>query len=67
MNKKTVVFGLAISVLLAAVAIPFTIQAYLDKSVPFNNSLFAISGVSIVLLFINYMSYKRMKEEESKK
>ncbi len=59
MKKSTNKVGLAISVLLMLITIPYTIYALFDTAIPFDKNLLFFSGIAIVLFLINFYYYKR--------
>ncbi len=58
MKFKIFSVGLIITTCFMVFAVPYSLEAYLDTSIPFNNALFFIAGVSILLFGITLYYYK---------
>jgi len=58
---KATTIGLAVSVLLMVLTIPYTAYEYFDATIPFDRSLLFFSGISIFLFAINYYYHKSRK------
>jgi len=58
MRINIFIIGMVITSLLMAFAVPYSIYAFLDTSIPFNPALFFIAGISMVLFGISLYYYR---------
>lgn len=58
MKFNTKPLGLIISSIVLVITVPYTIDAWLDNTIPFSKNLLLISGVAIIIFVINLNYYR---------
>ena len=51
--------GFGISLLLVLLIVPYSIIEWFDKSIPFSNNLYILSGCAIAILIVNLFYLRR--------
>jgi len=63
-KSKVTSIGLAVSIFLMVMTIPYTVYEYFDDTIPFDRSLLFFSGISVILFAINYYYYKSRSSDQ---
>ena len=54
--------GFWVSLILVLIVVPYTIMEWFDKSIPFSNNLYVLSGCAIALFLINLYYYRKRND-----